>query len=240
MTTEEKNHYFKELTLNLRQEGFTTDQTEEGLLSVTLDGIRLCFATKNGGIRYWKEEAAGDIRSAALDRVTAIVKTTAEYICQMETAPQLTVGSLKGDYRLLADFNDTVLAGHPTKYGMQFITWNRTHDRTSLDQGRYYGPGVGVDSYTAAKQGFATRSGLIPSSALFTPEQLAELYRCIDETLENIRPLTDERIQLLESASKQMERIVPDLQERALLSMHKEEDELDLTLSQQEDGMRFC
>ena len=53
MTAEEKNRYFKELALNLRQEGFTTDQTEEELLSVNLDGRRLCLATDSGGVRYW-------------------------------------------------------------------------------------------------------------------------------------------------------------------------------------------
>ena len=42
---------------------------------------------------------------------------------QMEAAPKLTASGLTGDYRLLADFNDVVLAGHPTQYGVQFITW---------------------------------------------------------------------------------------------------------------------
>jgi len=70
---------------------------------------------------------SNDSRSEALDKVTAIVKATAEYMRQMETTPQLTASSLTGDYRLLADFNDTVLAGHPTQYGVQFITWERVN-----------------------------------------------------------------------------------------------------------------
>ena len=57
----------------------------------------------------------GDSRNAALDRATGIARITAEYMSQMEAAPQLTASGLKGDYRLLADFNDVVLAGHPTK-----------------------------------------------------------------------------------------------------------------------------
>ncbi len=47
--------------------------------------------------------------------MTDIAKATAEYMGQMEAAPQLTASGLTGDYRLLADFNNTVLAGHPTK-----------------------------------------------------------------------------------------------------------------------------
>ena len=163
MNAEEKNRYFQELTLNLRHEGFVVKpETEEGHLPVELDGQRLCLALDTGAVRYWREDAADDHRSDALDRVTSIAKTTAEYMRQMQAAPQLTASGLTGDYRLLADFNGVVLAGHPTKYGVQFATWERVQERTGLNAGAYYGPGSGMDSYTAAKQGFATRSGLIP------------------------------------------------------------------------------
>ncbi len=239
MTTEEKSRYFKELTLNLQHEGFTVGPEEDGRLPVELEGRPLCRSTEEGGVRYLKGDVAGDGRGEALEKVIAITKATAEYMEQMEAAPQLTASGLTGDYRLLADFNDTVLAGHPTKYGVQFVTWDRVRNRTGLNQGYYYGPSAGVDSYAAAKRDFATRSGLVPSSALFTPEQLTEMYRSIDETLANIRPLTDERIQLLESASKQIKNIVPDMQERTMLSMHKEE-ELEDMMPQQDDGMQFC
>ena len=162
-------------------------------MPVELDGQRLCLALDNGGIRYWKEDVASDIRSVALDRVTDITKTTAEYMSQLEAAPHLTTSGLKGDYRLLTDFNGVVLAGHPTKYGVQFVTWERSPDRTSLENGHYYGPNSGVDSYTAAKQDFATRSGLVPRSALFTPEQLMEIYHCSTEALADNYSITDEQ-----------------------------------------------
>jgi len=109
---------------------------------------------------------SNDSRREALDTVTAIAKATAEYMRQMETAPQLTASGLTGDYRLLADFNDTVLAGHPTQYGVQFITWERVQNRAALYQGNYYGPDVGIGGYTAAKRDFAARSGLVLRSAL--------------------------------------------------------------------------
>ena len=114
MGTDEKNRYFQELALNLRYEGFTAKpEIEEHLLLVELDGQRLCRVTSVGEVRYWKENAADDHRRAALDRVTSITRITAEYMRQMETAPRLTASGLTGDYRLLADFNDVVLAGHP-------------------------------------------------------------------------------------------------------------------------------
>ena len=124
MNAEEKNRYFQELSHNLRHEGLTVKpETEEGLLPVELDGERLCLALDTGAVRYWKEDVADDRRCAALDRVTDVAKITAEYMRQMEAAPQLTASGLTGDYRLLAEFNDTVLAGHPSKYGIQFVTW---------------------------------------------------------------------------------------------------------------------
>ena len=177
MNADEKNRYFQELTLNLQHEGLVVKpETEEGLLPVELDGQRLCLALDTGSVRYWREDTADDHRSAALDKAISITKTTAEYMRQMETAPQLTASGLTGDYRLLADFNDVVLAGHPTRYGVQFATWERVRERTGLNAGNFYGPPGGVDSYTAAKRDFATRSGLIPHVVLFTPEQLTEVY----------------------------------------------------------------
>ena len=146
MNTEAKNRYFQELTLNLQHEGFAVkSETEDGLLPVELDGQRLCLALDTGAVRYWKEDVANDARSAALDKATDVIRITAEYMSQLEAAPQLTASGLTGDYRLLADFNGVVLAGHPTQYGVQFITWERVQERTGLNQGDYYGPLGGVD-----------------------------------------------------------------------------------------------
>ena len=116
--------YFRELTLNLQHAGFIVKpETDEGLLPVELDGQHLCLALDTGTVRYWREDVADDYRSAALDRANSITKATAEYMSQLAAAPQLTANSLTEDYRLLADFNGVVLAGHPTKYGVQFVTW---------------------------------------------------------------------------------------------------------------------
>ena len=155
----------------------------------------------------------------------------------METAPQLAASGLEGDYRVLADFNDIVLAGHPTQYGHQFVTWERVQDRTALHQGDYYGPGAGADSYTTAKRDFAVRSGLVPGDAIFSPEQLTEVYRSIHETLDSGYPITDERQKCLESAAEQIERSVPDLAAQVEQSNQKE---VELVSAEPTDGgMKF-
>lgn len=203
--------YLKEISINLKQMGFIT-QPSGNNLEVSFDGRSLCRVTPTGGVRYLEYEVKGEDRQAALDKVVDVVVQTAEYMRQMESAPQLKADSLEGDYRLLAEFNNTVLAGHPTQFGVQFITWEWVQNRTSLWQGEYFGPDSG--SYDAAKQSFAVRSGLIQGSALFTPEQMMEIYHCSTEILAGLYPITDEQQKCLQSIIEQVEASVPDFDER--------------------------
>ena len=63
---------------------------------------------------------------------------TLEYMTAMEATPQLKASGLDGDYRILADFGGTVLAGTPSKYGVQFVTWDWDYDRTGVSHGHYF------------------------------------------------------------------------------------------------------
>ncbi len=223
MTEEARNRYFEELSRTLYRSGFTTDPVgNDAMLPVQWQGQQLCRVTGEGSVRYFPGAVRETDGNDAVQRVTHIARVTAKYMGQLEAAPQLTANGLTGDYRLLADFNDIVLAGHPTKYGIQFITWERVQNRTGLYQGNYYGPNVGIDDYTAAKRNFAIRSGLVLRSALFTPEQLTEAYRSIHETLDSGYPITEERQKLLEGMAEQIRTAVPDLEERVSLSNQKE------------------
>lgn len=235
MNAEEKTRYFQELTLNLQREGFAVKpETEEGLLPVELDGQRLCLARASGAVRYRREDAADEHRSAALDSVISIAKTTTEYMSQMEAAPQLTASGLTGDYRLLADFNGVVLAGHPTQYGVEFVTWERMPDRSGLNAGNYYGPSGGTDSYTAAKRDFATRSGLIPRSALFDQKQLLAIFHCCVEVQAGLYSITDEQGKCLQSIIDQIGLNLPNLGE-----LLDQEMELEAAEDPDSDGMQY-
>ncbi len=235
MNTEAQNRYFQELTLNLQHEGFTVKpKTGEDLLPVELDGRHLCLAADTGAVRYWKADAADDHRSAALDRAISIAKTTSEYMSQMEAAPQLTASGLAGDYRLLADFNGVVLAGHPTQYGVEFVTWERMPDRSGLNAGNYYGPSGGTDSYTAAKRDFATRSGLIPRSALFDQKQLLAIFHCCVEVQAGLYSITDEQGKCLQSIIDQIGLNLPNLGE-----LLDQEMELEAAEDPDSDGMQY-
>ena len=128
----------------------------------------------------------------------------------MEAAPQLKASGLDGDYRILADFGGTVLAGTPSKYGVQFVTWDWDYDRTGVVHGHYF-----MENYDAAKQDFATRSGLIPKEQLFTTEQMIEIYRCCADSVDGeFFALTDKQEKVIHSVQQQIEICVPDLDER--------------------------
>lgn len=232
--------YLKEVTIRLQAQGFTVCRAGTRNISVDHGEKPLCRINSRGDLSYFEENAAG--KETVLDQVRDIIRSTREYMTLMEQAPPLKAEGLGEGCQLLADFNGTVLAGHKTHLGVQFITWDWTHNRTSLWQGHYYGPSGLSDGYEGAKRDFAVRSGLLPASALFTEEQLTEVYRSIHETLDGDGPLTDERRKALESAARQIEEEVPDLAERVGLSSRKELElarELEATDTPTEGGMEF-
>lgn len=100
---------------------------------------------------------------------------------------------------MLADFNGTVLAGHPTQYGVHFVTWNWNFDRTGLNYGRYF-----QENYSGAKQDFATRSGLISKQQIFNEVQLTEIYRCCADTLDAGFDLTYDQEQRIKGVQEQI------------------------------------
>jgi len=146
--------YLLEARRQLQSAGFEALRDDD-LLRVFLADRPLCRVTSTGAIRYHPEDTAG--RDKAFDTVQDIAQTTWEYMTLLEQAPPLEAESLPEKYRLLSEFNGIVLAGRMTSFGAQFVTWEWTHNRTSLNQGNYYGPGSG-GNYTAAKRDFVTRS----------------------------------------------------------------------------------
>lgn len=124
ISAEEKVCYLREAAIVLAREGFQTGKTDTGKLRVLLDGSPLCEVTESGGVAYRNEDIDEPERIAAKDKVYEIVRTTAEYMRQMEMAPFLKADGLEDGYKVLADFNGTVLAGVQSKHGVHFVTWD--------------------------------------------------------------------------------------------------------------------
>ena len=176
--------YLEETAIRLRQNGFMVEPIEDHHLPVCWEKGRLCRISGRGSVLYRQENVDSVRTQDALRSVIDTAKTTSEYMAILETAPRLKASGLDGDYRILADFGDAVLAGHPTERGVQFVTWEWDFDRKGVHQGHYF-----QDDYEAAKRDFTVRSGLVQKDALFEPEQLAEIYRALrfvreqDETI---------------------------------------------------------
>ncbi len=176
--------FLEETATRLRQNGFTVEPIEDHHLPVCWEKGRLCRISGKGSVLYRQERVDALGAQDALQAVIDTAKMTSEYMAILEYAPQLKATDLTGDYRILADFGDAVLAGHPTERGVQFVTWEWDFDRKGVHQGHYF-----QDDYEAAKRDFTVRSGLVQKDALFEPEQLAEIYRALrfvreqDETI---------------------------------------------------------
>lgn len=152
----------------------------------------------------YRQERTAPGAQAALQSVIDTAKMTSEYMAILEYAPQLKATDLTGDYRILADFGDAVLAGHPTERGVQFVTWEWNYDREGVHHGHYF-----QNDYDAAKRDFTVRSGLVPKDALFEPEQLAQIYHALSFVREQDETLSFGRDQELAVLMDQISGLLP-------------------------------
>ena len=196
--------FLEETAIRLRQNGFTVEPIEDHHLPVCWEKGRLCRISGKGSVFYRREDADTPQAEDALFRVEDIAAKTLEYMTAMETAPRLKATDLTGDYRILADFGDAVLAGHPTERGVQFVTWEWDFDRKGVHHGHYF-----QDDYDAAKRDFTVRSGLVQKDALFEPEQLAEIYRALRFVREQDETLSFGRDQELAELMEQVGGLLP-------------------------------
>ena len=195
--------YLEETANRLRQNGFTVEPIEDHHLPVCWEKGHLCRVSGRGSVLYRQERAAPGAQDA-LQTVIDTAKMTSEYMAILETAPRLKVGGLTGDYRILADFGDAVLAGHPSERGVQFVTWEWDFDRKGVHHGHYF-----QDDYDAAKRDFTVRGRLVQKDALFEPEQLAEIYRALRFVREQDESLSFGRDQELAELMNQVGGLLP-------------------------------
>ena len=220
--TGQQLRYLEEISISLHRAGFETKPPEDCQLPILWNDAPLCRITGKGSVFYRREDADTPQAEDALFRVEDIATQTMEYMTAMETAPQLKASGLEGDYRILADFNGTVLAGMHSKHGVQFVTWDWDYDRTGLSHGHYF-----MENYDGAKQDFAIRSGLIHKEQLFSPEQMTEIYRCCADSVDgDFFDLTAEQEKVIRSVQQQIEDCVPDVVER----IRQQEDAMEQTM----------
>ena len=196
--------FLEETAIRLRQNGFTVEPIEDYRLPVCWEKGRLCRISGKGSVLYRQECVDVPGAQDALQAVIDTAKMASEYMAILEYAPQLKATDLTGDYRILADFGDAVLAGHPSERGVQFVTWEWDFDREGVHHGHYF-----QDDYEAAKRDFTVRSGLVQKDALFEPEQLAEIYHALSFVREQDETLSFGRDQELKELMEQVGGLLP-------------------------------
>ena len=201
--------FLEETATRLRQNGFTVEPIKDHHLPVCWEKGRLCRISGRGSVLYRQENVDGIGAQDALQIVIHIAAMTAEYMTAMERAPKLQATGLEGDYRILADFGDAVLAGHPSERGVQFVTWEWDWDRKGVHHGHYFQNG-----YEEAKHDFVRRSGLLPKEALFEPEQLAEMHRALAFVCEQDEDLSIGREKEIKTIMEQIKCLLPESPEQ--------------------------
>ena len=201
--------FLEETAIRLRQNGFTVEPIEDHHLPVCWEKGRLCRISGKGSVLYRQECVDVPGAQDALQTVIDTAKMTSEYMAILETAPLLKASGLTGDYRVLADFGDAVLAGHPTERGVQFVTWEWDWDRKGVHHGHYFQNG-----YEEAKHDFVRRSGLLPKEALFEPEQLDEIHRALAFVCEQDEGLSIGREKEIKTIMEQIKCLLPESPEQ--------------------------
>ena len=199
------DRYFSELWLELTKAGYSVGNQEDGKLPVTWRGNEICRIDASSAV-FYDSSSSPEVQEQA-HKIMSKAQTIYEYMRLLETAPPIHAEGLTGDYRQFCEHDGIVLAGHSTRYGSEFVTWEWINDHRSLWQGHYF------TDYPAAKEDFALRSGLIPSERLLTDEQLTEVYCAVRERLDSDQPCSDHRREILESIQERIANCVQDLEQ---------------------------
>lgn len=188
----------KEMLLKAAKLGCTVEGADaDSPLEVRKDGKNIC-TIHSDKMTFQRGED-----NTLLDQLIDIYHTVQEYTTAYEKAPELKAVE---NYKLLSEFNGMVLAAKDMGLnGFQFVTWERCSDGVTVTLGHYH-----ADNYAAAKEDFATRSGLIPSHRLFTNEELAEIKRCVEFTLDNDEALTFEGEKKLNELADKINESLPE------------------------------
>lgn len=196
--------YLEELKISLVHAGFEPERIEDQHLPVRWENHYLCRVSGRGSVLYRQENVDGIGAQDALQTVINTAAMTAEYMTAMERAPKLQATGLEGDYRILADFGDAVLAGHPSERGVQFVTWEWDFDRRGVHAGHYF-----MENYEAAKKDFAVRAGLVESQRLFSDDQLAVIRTACEFALEDDATLSYAEEKQIQNVQEQIESLLP-------------------------------
>lgn len=202
-----KDQLFKEIQSHMQRfEDVWYKRTEEGM-DVYIEDVKEFFVDNGGYVEQYNNVNNDEHYYEISDCLNSAAALVREYNSAMEKAPDLKVPGLSQPYKLLAQYNDVVLAGRALSSGsFEFVTWRQSYN--GLEHGNYFG-----NNYKGAKEDFATRSELVSESKVFSAEEYVELYRCVCDTLEDSCELSDEHKAMLENLCRKIPEAVDNFKE---------------------------
>ena len=192
----------KEVTRQLLENDFAVSNGGDSLNVMTADNFSVKIF-EDGSMRVPE-----NCPSKSYSQINNILKAARDFCYAFAKAAPLKADGLSEKYRCLAEFNSTVLAAkYNEDYGFEFVTWDRTFDGKGVTQGNYY------SDYSAAKENFATRSGLINKDKLFSTEELERLGKCVDFTARHNGDLRFEDCEFLKKLNDKISECLPEQQQ---------------------------
>ena len=207
--TNQKEQFLRETERQLCMAQVEAALESDNLIHASWNGKALCTVDANGTVRFAPDDIRGVDEDRQLQAVTQTVAQVKEYLRIMERAPVLKAADLDEDYKILAEFDDTVLAGRMSKNGARFVTWEYDFDRRGVHAGHYF-----MQLYESAKQDFAVRAGLVNRQCLFSDEQLAVIRNACEFSLEEDITLSYAEEKLLRSVQEQIGQLLPEQPEQ--------------------------
>ena len=196
-----KSIFYREMSKWLRESKFEFFE-KDGCMIVSVDDGAEAKIYNNGTIAALTENVGEEYHD-----ILRAARYIYEYCSAYEKAAPLKAEGLSGNYRCLSEFNGTVLAAKHTEYGFEFVTWDRTFDGKAVCQGKYF------EDYAAAKENFATRSGLIDKDKLFTTEELERIGKCVDFTMRHNGDLNFDDCECLKKLNEKILESLPEQQQ---------------------------
>ena len=188
----------------LRESKFEFSE-KDGCMIVSVDDGAEAKIYNNGTIAALTENVGDEYHD-----ILRVARYIYEYCSVYEKSAPLKTEGLSGNYRCLSEFNGTILAAkYNNEYGFEFVTWDRTFDDKAVCQGNYY------SDYAAAKENFATRSGLIDKDKIFSTEELEQLEKCVNFAMRHNGDLKFDDCEFLKNISEKISENIPEQQSEA-------------------------
>ena len=185
-------------------------KVEDDKMNFYVDGRLEFYVRESGGVSFVPDCSYTDKVKDICDTTVLTSRFVREYLETIEQAPDFEVEGLKSKYKLIAQFNNTVLAARVSGGDhVEFVTWDK--DSKGVSAGNYFG-----NDYTRAKEDFAVRADIINRDKIFSTFELVEIYRCVDDTLGGGYEISDEQEDVLNTIKNKITEVVPDVIGRAV------------------------